>query len=404
MKESLASLKREENLGHEKIAFTNARLLTGEEVLDHHALIVEEGIIVAVCKQTELPDGIRSIDLEGACISAGFIDLQLNGCGGVMFNDAVNIETLEMMHQTNLKSGCTSFLPTLITSSDEDMKHAVYVMRDYQMKYPNHSLGLHIEGPYISLSKKGIHNPKYIRRADDEMLNFLCAHSAQIAKLTLAPEVCSPDIVRRLDHAGIVVSIGHSNATYEEAKAAVLAGATFGTHLYNAMSVMQGREPGVLGAIYNSESLYTGVIADGIHVDFSNIRIAKKIKGDHLILVTDGTAAAGAPELTSFDFVGETVYVKDGKCINKDGTIGGSALTLDRAVYNSIRHTGISLEEAVRMVTLYPARAIKQTSRIGLLKAGLNANLTIFDDKINILATLVDQQLIKVSQPNKFQE
>lgn len=395
MKQNLTLLNSPELLGKEKVAFTNASLMTGDEFLEQSAIIIENGSIIDICETQEVPSDIRCIDVAGAYISAGFIDLQLNGCGGVMFNDDVSIKTLETMHQANLKSGCTSFLPTLITSSNADMINAIEVMRNYQLKYPNHSLGLHIEGPYISLEKKGIHNPKYIRQIDGEMLDFLCAHQAQISKLTLAPEVCSPEIVTRLRNAGIVVSIGHSNSTYKQAKAAIVAGATFATHLFNAMTVMQGREPGMVGAIYDSEQVYAGVIVDGIHVDYANIRIAKKVKQDHLILVTDATAPAGAPELTSFDFVGETVYVKDGKCVNKDGTIGGSALTLDRAIYNTVRYADISLHEAIRMVTLYPARAIHQESHIGQLKIGLNANLTIFDDKINILATVVDGQLVK---------
>jgi len=393
MTEYLKALKNWHLPEKTEVAFINATIFTGYDVLSDMALIVKDGVIVKLCPVVVVPDAMFKIDLNGANISAGFTDLQLNGCGGVMFNSQVSVETLEIMHQTNLKSGCTRFLPTLITCSDEDMKHAIKVMRDYQLKYPDHLLGLHLEGPYISLEKKGIHNAAYVRKPSDEMIDYLCAHAAQITLLTLAPEVCSASIVERLVDAGIVVSIGHSNASYKQAKISINAGAGFATHLFNAMSTMQGREPGMVGAIYNSPCVYTGVIADGIHVDLANIRIAKKIKQDHLILVTDATAAAGASDLTSFDFVGETVFVKNGRCVNKDGTIGGSALTLNQAIANVVRYVGVSLEEAVRMVTLYPAQAIHRADKMGQLKAGFAANLSIFDANMNILATLVDGKL-----------
>ncbi len=170
-------------------ALTNCRIFTGSDVLDNHAVIIDGVHIQAVCPQAEIPAGVEIVDLQGANLSPGFIDVQLNGCGGVMFNDEITPETLHIMHNANLKSGCTSFLPTLITSSDEDMKQAIAAVREYQAKYENHTLGLHLEGPYLNVAKKGIHNIEYIRRSDDEMVKHICENADVVTKVTLAPEL-----------------------------------------------------------------------------------------------------------------------------------------------------------------------------------------------------------------------
>lgn len=372
-------------------ALTNCRIYTGDDVLDNHAVIVDGMQISTVCPVTDIPADAKQIDLDGANLSPGFIDLQLNGCGGVMFNDEITADTLQIMHQANLKSGCTSFLPTLITSTDEDMRQAVAAEREYQSRYPNQSLGLHLEGPYLNRLKKGIHNPEYIRHSSDEMIAFMCEHSDLIAKVTLAPELNDLNHITRLKEAGIVVSIGHTNATYAQARQGFAAGITFATHLFNAMTPMVGREPGVVGAIYDTPDVYAGVIADGFHVDYANIRIAHKIKGDKLVLVTDATAPAGA-SMEYFIFVGKKVYYRDGKCVDENGTLGGSALTMIEAIQNSVEHVGIALDEALRMATHYPAKAIGVEEKLGKIKPGMVANLTAFDRDFNVLATVVNGQ------------
>ncbi len=370
-------------------ALTNCRIYTGYDVLTEHAVLVDKDTISAVIPQAELSNDIKRIDLKGANLAPGFIDLQVNGCGGVMFNDNISAEALDIMHKANLKSGCTSFLPTFITSSDEDMHKALQATRDYQAKYANQCLGLHLEGPYLNKAKKGIHNIDYIRPASDAMIDTLCANSDIISILTLAPEENRPEHIKRLTEAGIVVSAGHSNATYQQARAGFAAGITFATHLFNAMTSIQGREPGVVGAIYDTADIYTGVIADGFHVDFANIRIAKKIKQDKLILVTDATAPAGA-DMDHFIFVGKKVYYRNGKCVDENGTLGGSALTMIKAVQNSVEHIGIPLDEALRMATLYPARAIGLDKKLGLIKPDMLANMTVFDRDFSVKATVVN--------------
>ncbi|MEZ9339319.1 N-acetylglucosamine-6-phosphate deacetylase [Vibrio splendidus] len=372
-------------------ALSNCKIYTGSDVLSDHAVVIENELIKKVCPISELPEGIEVLDLNGANLSPGFIDLQLNGCGGVMLNDEITADTMQIMHKANLKSGCTSFLPTLITSSDEDMREVIAAAREYHNQYQNQSLGLHLEGPYLNVAKKGIHSVDHIRKSDNEMIELICKNNDLVAKVTLAPELNDPEHIERLRKAGVVVSIGHTNATYAEARQGFESGITFATHLFNAMTPMVGREPGVVGAIYDTPDVYAGIIADGFHVDYANIRIAHKIKGEKLVLVTDATAPAGA-DMEYFIFVGKKVYYRDGKCVDENGTLGGSALTMIEAVQNTVEHAGIALDEALRMATLYPATAIGVESKLGRIKKGMVANLAVFDRDFNVKATVVNGQ------------
>ena len=369
-------------------ALINCTIYTSESILTEHAVIIENDRIEQISLISDLPKDLKTIDLNGDNLSAGFIDLQLNGCGGVMFNGAETEETLKTMQAANLKSGTTSYLPTFITAADDGMKQALQVTRSYMQQTPNEVLGLHLEGPYISVAKKGIHRQEFIRDPDAAMIDQLCANADIIQKITLAPENTPLEIIQQLSDAGIVVSLGHSNATYQQATAAIQHGASFATHLFNAMSPMTGREPGMVGAIYDN-NIYAGIIADGFHVAYENIRISKKIMGDKLILVTDATAAAGA-NIESFDFVGTQVYYKDGKCFGADGTLGGSALTMIEAIENSVKFVGISLDEALRMATLYPAKAIAVDNKLGSITTGKIANLTRFNHDFKVTATVVN--------------
>ena len=373
-------------------ALTHCRIYTGHQILDDHAIVINDGMIECVCPQSELPDTLPSHDLGGASVAPGFIDLQLNGCGGVQFNDsidAISVATLETMQQANQRSGCTSFLPTLITSSDEFIKHAVETMRAYLALHSNQALGLHIEGPWLNVVKKGTHDASLIRAPSQSLVDYLCANADVIGQITLAPEKVAPSIIRQLTQAGIVVSAGHSNATWQEAKLGFAAGIRFATHLFNAMPYITGREPGLVGAIYDAAEVYCGIIADGMHVDWANIRNSKRIKGDKLVLVTDATAPAGA-DIDRFTFAGKTIYYRDGLCVDDNGTLSGSALTMIDAVKNSVKYAGIALDEALRMATLYPARAMHLDDRLGSIESGKIANLTVFDDEYHILHTFVN--------------
>ena len=373
-------------------ALTHGRLYTGHEVLDNHAVVIADGLIERVCALSDLPAGVTTREVGGALIAPGFIDLQLNGCGGVQFNDdiaALSVETLNTMQHANEKSGCTSFLPTLITSTDEMMHRAVEVMRAYLSQSANTALGLHLEGPWLSPRKPGTHNPALIRTPDKALVDFLCENADVIAKITLAPEQVNASVIRQLSEAGIVISAGHSHATHDEARRGIAAGVSFATHLYNAMPTITGREPGLIGALFDSPEVYCGIIADGLHVHYANIRNAKRVKGEKLILVTDATAPAGA-QIDQFIFAGKTIYYRDGLCVDENGTLSGSALTMIEAVANSVEHVGISLDESLRMATLYPARAMGVEKKLGSIEAGKVANLTVFTRDYKIIQTIVN--------------
>ncbi|WP_105738518.1 N-acetylglucosamine-6-phosphate deacetylase [Cronobacter dublinensis] len=373
-------------------ALTHGRIYTGHDILDDHAIVIADGLIERLCPLADLPAGIEQRDMGGAIIAPGFIDVQLNGCGGVQFNDtadAVSVDTLEIMQKANEKSGCTSYLPTLITCSDALMKQGVRVMRDYLAHHKNQALGLHLEGPWLNIVKKGTHNPDYVREPDAELVDYLCENADVITKITLAPERVAPEVIAKLTAAGIVVSAGHSNATLKEAKKSFRAGIRFATHLFNAMPYITGREPGLTGAIFDEPDVFCGIIADGLHVDFANVRLAKKVKGDKLCLVTDATAPAGA-NIDEFIFAGKTIYYRNGLCVDENGTLSGSALTMIEGVRNLVEHVNIALDEALRMATLYPARAMGVAHRLGSIEAGKVANLTAFTRDYKIIKTIVN--------------
>ncbi|EOU9602813.1 N-acetylglucosamine-6-phosphate deacetylase [Cronobacter dublinensis] len=373
-------------------ALTHGRIYTGHDILDDHAIVIADGLIERLCPLADLPAGVEQRDMGGAIIAPGFIDVQLNGCGGVQFNDtadAVSVDTLEIMQKANEKSGCTSYLPTLITCSDALMKQGVRVMRDYLAHHKNQALGLHLEGPWLNIVKKGTHNPDYVREPDAELVDYLCENADVITKITLAPERVAPEVIAKLTAAGIVVSAGHSNATLKEAKKGFRAGIRFATHLFNAMPYITGREPGLTGAIFDEPDVFCGIIADGLHVDFANVRLAKKVKGDKLCLVTDATAPAGA-NIDEFIFAGKTIYYRNGLCVDENGTLSGSALTMIEGVRNLVEHVNIALDEALRMATLYPARAMGVAHRLGSIEAGKVANLTAFTRDYKIIKTIVN--------------
>ncbi|WMC09285.1 N-acetylglucosamine-6-phosphate deacetylase [Oceanimonas pelagia] len=376
-------------------AFTHCTLFDGERLHTDTALVIDGARIAALLPEPALDAGLPRISLHGAVLSAGFIDLQLNGCGGVMFNHAISADTLDTMHATNLKAGTTSFLPTLITCPDEHMHRAVTVVRDYMARHPWRVPGLHLEGPYTNVVRRGIHPAHQIRALNDAMLTFLCDNAASIAMLTLAPEVNQPAHLQRLRAAGIRLAMGHTGADYDQAMAGFDAGIGFATHLYNAMTpTANGRQPGAVGAVYDASNVGAGIIADGHHVHYANIRLAHRVLGDRLCLVTDATAAAGAPPgFEQFDFCGATVYLQNGKCVDEHGTLGGSALTMLEGVKNLVQQAGLPLEAALAMASRNPARILGLEQHIGTATPGRVANLVAFDAHFNLVTTVVNGQL-----------
>ena len=362
-------------------ALKNMIIYTGEEIVRDKYIIIDGKKIKEI--RDNITGDIEVVDLGGKIIAPSFIDLQVNGCGGVLFNDDISREALSRMNDTNIKSGCTSFLPTLITTSDENIKKAIKLIEDNNNMEDIGVLGLHIEGPYISIPKKGIHNPQYVRVLSDEMVELIAEKGSDISKImTIAPEVAKKEHLEKLSKSGIRLSVGHSNATYEEVmdKIGYYHNAT---HLYNAMSPLTGREPGVVGAILDSKKLYAGIIVDGIHCHYASVRIAKEILKEKLYLVTDAVSPVGT-NMEWFMFEGNKVYYRDGKCVGEDGTLGGSALTMIEGVKNLVEHVGLPLEEALRMSSTYPAIAVGMEDRYGYIKENYIADLIVLNEDLSI--------------------
>mgnify|MGYP003530992467 FL=1 len=367
-------------------ALINGEIYTGEGIVKNKAIIIDGNRVEALVD--EIPKDIKVIDLQGKIVAPAFIDLQLNGCGGVLFNDEISLDTLRVMNETNIKTGTTSYLPTLITTTDENIEKALKLVEENENLEEIGVLGLHIEGPYISIPKKGIHNLAYIRVMSDEIIHKIAKFGSKVTKImTIAPENAKVEHLKELKDSGINLSIGHTNATYEEALEKVEY-FKMATHLFNAMSSFTSREPGVIGAIFENKSLYTGIIVDGVHSHYGSVKIAKDILKEKLFLVTDAVAPVGT-NMESFMFEGNKVLYKDGKCISPDGTLGGSALTMIEGVQNLVKHVRVSLEEALLMASTYPAKAIKVDDKYGYIKENYIADLVILDKELNISNMIV---------------
>lgn len=369
-------------------ALVNGMVFDGEKFLQGMAVVIEDDRIKDLVREEDLRD-MEVVDVEGAYITPGFIDLQLNGCGGVLFNDDISEETLKTMNETNIRYGCTSFLPTLITSTDENIKKSISLVEGIEDPEAIGVLGLHIEGPYISVEKRGVHREDLVRVLDETMVDEIVRAGGKVTKiLTLAPENAKAEHIERFAASGINVALGHTNATYAQVQEKKGHGISLATHLYNAMSPLAHRDPGAVGAVLNDDKIMSGIIVDGLHVDYSAVEIAKKIMGERLYLVTDAVAPTGT-DMESFIFEGKLVYHKDGKCYDENGTLGGAALTMIEGVQNLVRHVNLSLEEAVRMATLYPAKAVGVEDRYGLIEKGYIADLAVIDKDLNISKMVV---------------
>lgn len=367
-------------------ALINGEVYSGEEILKNKVIIVKNKKIEKVVD--EIPNDMEIIDLKGKIIAPSFIDLQLNGCGGVLFNDEISLETLKTMNETNIKTGTTSFLPTLITTSDENIKKALKLIDESENLENVGVLGLHIEGPYISTEKKGIHNPKYIRVLSDEIINEIAKFGRKVTKImTIAPENAKVEHLEKLKESGIKLSVGHTNASYEETMEKINY-FNLATHLFNAMSPFTSREPGVTGAIFESKALYAGIIVDGIHSHYGSVKVAKQILREKLYLVTDAVAPVGT-NMESFMFEGNKVLYKDGKCISPEGTLGGSALTMIEGVQNLVKYVGVSLKEALLMASTIPAKAIEIDNEYGYIKEGYIADMVILNEDLSIANMIV---------------
>ncbi|ENO8809755.1 N-acetylglucosamine-6-phosphate deacetylase [Photobacterium damselae] len=360
-------------------AITNVNVFDGVEIHHNQIIIIENDTITKVISNDKTMDMQLpnvQIDGKGYLATAGFIDLQLNGCGGVLLNTEPSLKTLDIMNKTNLKTGTTQFLPTFITSDQQAMENIVSIVGELDQPETHGVLGLHLEGPFISIEKKGAHRQEFIRELDLPTARFFAQNADKIRVLTVAPENTSQEAIDIVRNAGITVSLGHTNATY--AQVCEKNGLEMATHLYNAMTPLGSREPGVVGYIFDKKP-HAGIIVDGIHADYPSVRIAHQLMGEKLFMVTDAVTPAGT-DMTEYDMAGVKAYVTNGKCHYEDGTIAGAAITMIEGVRNLIQHVGLSREEALRMASLYPAKAIKIDDSYGKITEGYKANIVLLND------------------------
>lgn len=364
-------------------AFFNGALYTSGEKIQGKALIVEDDKIKEITDIGLIPQGAKKVDCKNGIIAPGLIDLQIYGAGGFLFSNEPSAPALKSMADSLLSSGTTGFYPTLATNSMEVFHEAIKVVKEN----PHPAvLGLHFEGPYINPVKRGAHILQYIKRPERKEVEKLLKEADGVLKImTLAPEMCDREIIKLLIDNGVVVSAGHSNATFEEAVKGYENGITTTTHLFNAMSSIHHRDTGLPGAAYLSKNVYASIIADGIHVDFNALMISKKIMKERLFLITDAVEE---------NKDGAYVHVKkEDRFTLPDGTLSGSRLTLLKAVKNCVQHADISLDEVLRMASTYPARVMNLSDR-GRIEKGLKANLTIFSEDYQPIYTVLNGEII----------
>lgn len=364
-------------------AFCNAVIYTGEKKVEGKALLIDDGIIVDFVDIASIPTDAVRIDVGNACIAPGLIDLQIYGGGGYLFSNDPSALALHTMADSILAGGTTGFLMTLATNSDAIFDKAIEVVREN----PHPAvMGLHFEGPFLNPVKRGAHIARYIRRPARAEVEALLERAGGLLKMiTLAPEVCDPEIIDLLKEHGVVISAGHSNATYEEAVLGFERGITTTTHLFNAMSSLHHRDTGLPGAAFMSKAVFASIIADGIHVDYHTLAISKKLMEERLFLITDAVE-----EVRNGAY--EHVRSKD-KFTLPDGTLSGSSLTLLQAVRNCVRHGGIALEEALRMASTYPARVINEAD-VGRIATGYKANFVVFTGDLELKYTVMEGNII----------
>ncbi len=369
---------------------TNARVLLDQGFESGLAVLIEDERIAAVAAPDEMPAAAARIDLDGARLVPGFIDVQVNGGGGVLFNDAPTVETIATIGRAHRRFGTTGFLPTLISDDLSIVREGIRAVEAAIDAGVPGALGIHIEGPFLNTRRKGIHDGSKIRELDDAGFETITGLTNGRTLVTLAPERTTPAIVRRLVAAGVIVSAGHTDGRYEEIRAALDAGVTGFTHLFNAMSPLTSREPGAVGAALEDQSSWCGFIVDGRHVAPATMRVALRCKPiDRFMLVTDAMPSVGMAE-KSFMLQGQPIWVEDGVCVNADGTLAGSDLDMAKAVRNAVAMLEIDVETALRMASRHPAAFVGLDDRLGRIAPGMTASLVALDDQLEVVRTWID--------------
>jgi len=374
-----------------KKAFINGRVFDGEELHRGMAVLLQDGRISGLLPDREVPASVEAIhDLDGHILAPGLIDIQVNGGGGVMFNNAPTVETIRRIASAHRLFGTTGFLPTLISTDFDTMKRAIKAVEQAIIEGVPGVLGIHLEGPFLNAEKRGVHNAERFCQLDESAFDLVCSLTNGRTLLTIAPELTSGDMISRLTERGVLVFCGHSAATFEQANSALQSGIRGITHLFNAMSPFGSREPGMVGAALWDRESWCGIIADGQHVHPATfaVAVAAKQRG-YTVLVTDAMATVGSNN-ESFELDGIEISSSDGCCRTPEGLLAGSDLDMITAVRNAARFAGLSPSEALRMASTYPACALGLDHQLGYIRPGYKANFVEVGENLILHSTWID--------------
>ena len=379
--------------------FTNCSIFNGETFVGNRAVVTEGNLIKKVVHKSNLVGYDNIIDLKGALLVPGFIDLQVNGGGGAFYTQKASVENYKISNKAHLDFGTTSLLPTLVSTSLDNIVAQCAVVRE-MMKDPDSGvIGIHVEGPFFNPEKKGAHSLDFVREATDyEIEKIIEAGKGVIKILTCAPEVVKEKHIKMLVAAGIPVSAGHSNCTYEQAMRAFDAGITKVTHLYNAQSQFTSRAPGLVGAyLDSSDDVYGGIIVDGVHCNYASVRIAHRAKKGKLFLVSDASFVKHPVE--NFEIDEFKIFFKDGMYLTETGNLAGSAVSMLDSVQNCFSEANIELAETLKMSSRYPAEFMGIDDEFGYIKKGYRADFVVLErDTLNLIDVYKSGVKIKIDE------
>lgn len=360
-------------------AYLAQRIFTGEEWLANHAVLVDEGNIQAVVSQGNIPTNAQVADYGSNMLAPSFIDLQIYGALGFLLAVKSTPETLSNIYQYCKAGGANYFQPTVATNTYDVIYACIDAVKAYWLAGGKGVIGLHIEGPWISKAKRGAHIEKFIHSPTTEQAKELLEYGkGAVSMITVAPEVCSDEIIKLIQSYNVVVSAGHSDATFQQGTDAFNTGIPAATHLYNAMSPLQHRAPGMVGAVMQHPKVMSSIVADGYHVDFAAISIAKKIMKERLFFITDAVTETNE---------GYYPHKREGDKYVSNRILSGSALTMAKCVKNGIEKAGIELSESLRMASLYPAKVMGLDGQLGKIAKGYKAEFVVLNDNLDVVGS-----------------
>ena len=369
--------------------FIGGQILLDGKLQEGKAIAVANGRVIDILDAELATSTAESVHIGDGLLLPGFVDLQVNGGGGKLLNDDPSVETIQTIAKAHAQFGTTAMLPTLISDDLEKVKAAISAVDHAIEQGIPGIVGIHLEGPFLSTDRKGVHDESKFRDFGAEHVELMSSLNRGQTLVTLSPERASPDVIRALREQGVVVSAGHTNASYQEMRAAMEAGVTGFTHLFNAMSPLTSREPGVVGAALEDPNSWCGIIVDGHHVSPATLRLALRCKPlEKFMLVTDAMPSVGMED-GSFQLQGRRIHVEDGICMAEDGTLAGSDLDMARAVRNTIATLDVRLEDACAMASAHPAQFIGLSQDIGSICVGARADFALVDSNLHVISSWI---------------